>query len=65
MFDDYLWKSYVYRTTFSNVKYQDQIKTNKPLDWFESVFPNEEAENTDGAAFYLYEACSLSAYTPI
>ena len=23
MFDDYLWKSYVYRTTFSNVKYQD------------------------------------------
>ena len=23
MFDDYLWKSYVYQTTFSNVKYQD------------------------------------------
>ena len=21
VFDDYLWKSYVYRTTFSNVKY--------------------------------------------
>ena len=23
MFDDYLWNSYVYLTTFSNVKYQD------------------------------------------
>ena len=23
MFDDYLWKKYVYRTTISNVKYQD------------------------------------------
>ena len=23
MFDDYMWKSYVYRTTFYNVKYQD------------------------------------------
>ena len=27
MFDDYLWKSYVYRTTFSNVKYQDLCAT--------------------------------------
>ena len=27
MFDDYLWKCYVYRTTFSNVKYQDLCAT--------------------------------------
>ena len=26
-FDDYLWKSYVYRTTFSNVKFQDLCAT--------------------------------------
>ena len=30
MFDDYLWKSYVYRTTFSNVKYQDLCATINP-----------------------------------
>ena len=23
MFDEYLWRSYMYQTTFSNVKYQD------------------------------------------
>ena len=28
MFDDYLWKSYVYQTTFSNVKYQDMSDKN-------------------------------------
>ena len=27
MFDDYLWKSYVNQTTFSNVKYQDLCET--------------------------------------
>ena len=30
MFDDYLWKSYVYQTTFSNVKYQDLCATINP-----------------------------------
>ena len=30
MFDDYLWKSFVYRTTFSNVKYQDLCATINP-----------------------------------
>ena len=30
MFDDYLWKSYVYLTTFSNVKYQDLCATINP-----------------------------------
>ena len=30
MFDDYLWKSYVYRITFSNVKYQDLCATINP-----------------------------------
>ena len=30
MFDDYLWKSYVYWTTFSNVKYQDLCATINP-----------------------------------
>ena len=30
IFDDYLWKSYVYRTTFSNVKYQDLCATINP-----------------------------------
>ena len=28
--DDYLWKSYVFRTTFSNVKYQDLCATINP-----------------------------------
>ena len=31
MFDEYLWRSYVYRTTFSNVKYQDLCATINPL----------------------------------
>ena len=30
MFDDNLWKSYVCRTTFSNVKYQDLFATINP-----------------------------------
>ena len=30
MFDDYLWKSYVHRTTFSNVRYQDLRATIHP-----------------------------------
>ena len=34
MFDDYLWKSYVYQTTFSNVKYQDiSTKISTVLNW--------------------------------
>ena len=30
MFDDYLWKIYVYWTTFSDVKYQDLCATINP-----------------------------------
>ena len=30
MFDDYWWKSYVYLTTFSNVKHQDLCATINP-----------------------------------
>ena len=30
LFDDYLWKSYVYRTTFSKIKYQDLCATINP-----------------------------------
>ena len=34
MFDDYLWKSYLYRTTFSNVKYQDLCATIRRRSYF-------------------------------
>ena len=30
-FDEYLWRSYVYRTTFYNAKYQDLCSTINPL----------------------------------
>ena len=60
MLDDYLWKSYVYRTTFNNVKYQDLVILNRSSEY--SLRNQIEALIHIKNRFYEEGNCEISIF---